>query len=1560
MVFAWEKSMNEMNPAVNAPVNYNLAAANIEAANSDKNKYIRIVGGQVEVVSDPNQASSIETIDQYVQQTCFTNNESLTEGQFNLIKQVQNLYKSLLINDPSVTNKYIKIFEKAIPNSETAVKKIEYFKIISKTAETLEKKVTFFEEFSKRQQERMTQRVKTLELILDLAQKHSDIENFTWLPPMSVLKQVFNYTLQDADKNPELDELDLKFKGIYTLHCSKRRAESANQLLYKAVMDSGEAVGIHTAADVDGLIRICQNRSNFYNYAIRMEQMRGNKNLLPIITNEIKQNIELLANPLSSQVVTVPNKFTSFVLPGGWSGDKAHYMSYEFRKEGDDYYFILHNRGIHSNEFPQLHGNLEFYDSKTGKTYSKTTVRIKTTKEALQDPALIQKLLSNYTSESPTSNQSYEDIQDYFIKSGKGTVEKSDTEKELEEIQAELVKVAALPDKNSVMGAALEPNKKREALLLKALEILKKDSCFQSQQLYGTCAESNFATAEIDLASPYVHNCVERFSSDWIVNKLGVQILNNSFTENDLNYANALKKHSVQTATIARNLLSQKNRPLIIPNFAKVKSTLLTPAEKATVIELIKSGKCNLGDLPSSMREDKDIVLASVQVDNLTLRYASESLRNDADIISASLKEDFSAIPWIGGEYVLKSPKLKELVIKELNNGNLSLKDLSQVIRDDESIVLAAVHKDGSALKYASERLKGNIDIVLAAKSTNIMNLEYASNTLQASQLVSFKDENALIAKLRSKTENLKLTDLPLILRDYPEIVIAALAKDGMALKYASDKLRSDPKILSAAKEQNIHALEFAPDNLTVDAIYSRTEKNKLINELETGKITFQGKAGDKLLPKILRKDRELVLAAIRYDGSAIKYASDELQKDVEVVKLSISKKISFLDYASDTLTANQVLLPKEKLDYITSLKAGIIGLSSLPKILRNDPEIVSAAIERDGLAVEHASNELQADPKIGLLAVKNNPLALQYLHRSLKNNPEIVIEAIKKDGLAIQHASEELQDDPKIALIAVKNNSLAFNFLYPPITSNYEIVKIALEANPELIGHVAEDLKNEKGEKIYSKIVDEMLTKDINAIRFMKYPGHKWMEVCLKKDISTIKYLSSHLPLNAVTRDLIYNGLAAKKISLKDFSSISVLNYDKEIVMKAVQVDGVALQYVSDKLKKDEEVVLASIGNNIAALQFADKNMDCTKLLKVKQKIIKGLEEGKLKFESIPTQLKSDKDIALAGVKKDGSVLKDLSDLFKEDEDIVLASIKNDITTLKYASKNIPCRKILGEKKLIIKALKDGKLEYPSLPNQLKGFTDEGIEFSKAALNNDKVSKGYIRFFLGNISLDVPGEEFFSLGLCILQDAAANDKTLRATGFEFLKKGAELGNIKAALMMAQLYESGTTPGIDKDIGKAIQMYHKIEDKLDAEQLCKLARYYEQGIGVEKNLNKAFEYYEIAASKFNALEALIKVGEFYEDGKVVSKDNLLAFYYFNRASKLYESGYAHYKLGQCYRLGNGVRINKKKAIESYLKAASIYSNGSKDTPKDLKMPIRAYTAAAHLNDATAKAKLAAV
>jgi len=79
--------------------------------------------------------------------------------------------------------------------------------------------------------------------------------------------------------------------------------------------------------------------------------------------------------------------------------------------------------------------------------------------------------------------------------------------------------------------------------------------------------------------------------------------------------------------------------------------------------------------------------------------------------------------------------------------------------------------------------------------------------------------------------------------------------------------------------------------------------------------------------------------------------------------------------------------------------------------------------VERAGLALEHAAEELRADRGLVLAAVRSDPRALGCAAAALRADRSFVLEAVRLDGLALQFAAEGPRADAAVALAALRQN---------------------------------------------------------------------------------------------------------------------------------------------------------------------------------------------------------------------------------------------------------------------------------------------------------------------------------------------------------------------------------------------------------------------------------------------------------------------------------------------------------------------------------------------------------
>jgi histidinol phosphatase-like PHP family hydrolase len=129
----------------------------------------------------------------------------------------------------------------------------------------------------------------------------------------------------------------------------------------------------------------------------------------------------------------------------------------------------------------------------------------------------------------------------------------------------------------------------------------------------------------------------------------------------------------------------------------------------------------------------------------------------------------------------------------------------------------------------------------------------------------------------------------------------------------------------------------------------------------------------------------------------------------------------------------------------------------------KNDREVVLAAVEQNGLALEFASDALKNDPLVVLAAVEQNGRALEFASDALKNNRRIVLAAVELNFWAFQFASDALTNDREVVLAAVKQDGWALAFASDALKNDRDVVLAAVEQNGWTIQFAGDDLKNDR-----------------------------------------------------------------------------------------------------------------------------------------------------------------------------------------------------------------------------------------------------------------------------------------------------------------------------------------------------------------------------------------------------------------------------------------------------------------------------------------------------------------
>ena len=419
--------------------------------------------------------------------------------------------------------------------------------------------------------------------------------------------------------------------------------------------------------------------------------------------------------------------------------------------------------------------------------------------------------------------------------------------------------------------------------------------------------------------------------------------------------------------------------------------------DREIILAAVEESGGSLEFADESLKKDKEIVMAAVKTYGSALKYADKSLKKDKEIVLAALKQDFEALKFVSRSL----RKDKEVVMAALNKNYWSLEDVDKSLRNDKEVVMAALKFDDCDIRYADDNLKADREVVLAAlkkseENSSFSALEFADESLKADREIVLEAVRLHPQSLRWAAETLKADR---------EIVIEAVKNFSFALQYADDKLKADREIILVAASNTEQGNVFyeADESFRSDPeIVLAAIKSLSVPSSTCSPCTLWG--SDLIDEVKISANRELMIEAVKIDGSLLQYADDSLKKDKEVVLAAVSSLSSnhedqfeiYLEYADDSL--------------------------------KKDREVVLMAVKHNCSSLKYASKNLQADREIVLAAVKfeakSGPVyqrgyMLEYASDDLKADREIVLQAMKNADSAYRHASEELQNDPELKEIA-------------------------------------------------------------------------------------------------------------------------------------------------------------------------------------------------------------------------------------------------------------------------------------------------------------------------------------------------------------------------------------------------------------------------------------------------------------------------------------------------------------------------------------------------------------
>ena len=462
------------------------------------------------------------------------------------------------------------------------------------------------------------------------------------------------------------------------------------------------------------------------------------------------------------------------------------------------------------------------------------------------------------------------------------------------------------------------------------------------------------------------------------------------------------------------------------------------------------------------LRNDRGLVLGLLGYGVDFLAFAGDTIRCDRGIASVAVAIDPAALKYFCEE-IRSDRNLIEKCIERGYKGALILLHAAEQCRSDKNLAMKAVRKSGIILKNLSEELKKDPQIVLEAIKDNPAHFEFAD--------IELINDPAFVEEAFRVNPEIIVVEQVLQPDRKRELLLEAIRQNASTLGRAPKKYREDIFFCQEAIRVNPDSYGFLPRDFQEDYGFRKIAYPKggasmcgssfrkgvcpslALAALASGKIsrrnlsflTSQYEEDREMLLKILecsgstfyrfsrrmREDREIAMKAVQYTGLNLEHVEGDLKEDRELVVAAVRRTGQAIVYAPKEMRAEKdlVLEAYECRDHSLSRMEAPAIFSSISMELRQDEDVIRAAIDAGENVLEDNLWEIRSDREIVLECVRRNGQLLQYATMGLRSSRQIVLEAVENNGMALKYASEELRMDRKVVLAAVSSDSDAMEF---------------------------------------------------------------------------------------------------------------------------------------------------------------------------------------------------------------------------------------------------------------------------------------------------------------------------------------------------------------------------------------------------------------------------------------------------------------------------------------------------------------------------------------------------
>ncbi|CAB9516150.1 expressed unknown protein [Seminavis robusta] len=299
-------------------------------------------------------------------------------------------------------------------------------------------------------------------------------------------------------------------------------------------------------------------------------------------------------------------------------------------------------------------------------------------------------------------------------------------------------------------------------------------------------------------------------------------------------------------------------------------------ADQRFMLECVEKDGLTLEIASPKLRCNREIALAAVKSNACALHYVSEDLKHDEEVLIAAMQDGANKRSLFFDTYVPEAMRNnRSIVLAAVRGAGESLRFASSAFRKDPEIVLSAIETYGEAFRYADDSLKSNRQVVVNAIQRNPVSLSFASDELKRDRslrMAALSSNGDVLAGITDGVE----TDRELILTAVRNLKDETVPGAKQFLKFVAPHLRNDRGVVLELVKRRGQALWSVPDKFKGDEAVVMTAIHNYPAALSAAALRF-------------RKDKDLVMEAARKDGTVLRVASRELQVDEEVALAAVT-----------------------------------------------------------------------------------------------------------------------------------------------------------------------------------------------------------------------------------------------------------------------------------------------------------------------------------------------------------------------------------------------------------------------------------------------------------------------------------------------------------------------------------------------------------------------------------------------------------------------------------------------------------------------------------------------